>query len=197
MLYQLRKTINLSGQDLLLSPLDIDFAHRTLSLAGDITDETAVYINSALRCLARDSDEDITLYLFSPGGTVAAGLSIYDTVQSLNCDVCTVACGMTASIAAFLLAAAGAKGKRWCQPSAEVLIHQPLGDASGRATDIRIQAEHILNLRTKLNQLWAACTGNPIAKIERDTESDRIMDAQTALQYGLVDHIGDPFAKCE
>ena len=170
---------------------------RIIILSDEVNDQTASLVVAQLLYLeAQDPDKDISFYINSPGGSVSAGMAIYDTMQYVKCDVSTICVGMAASMGAFLLCA-GAKGKRWCQPSAEVLIHQPLGDASGRATDIRIQAEHILNLRTKLNQLWAACTGNPIAKIERDTESDRIMDAQAALQYGLVDHIGDPFAKCE
>lgn len=190
--YLVKKHLNLNGQDVLLSPLDIDFAHRTISLTGEIDEDTATVVNAALRCLARDSEEDITLYIQSPGGSVAAGLSIYDTARALKCDLVTVACGMAASMGAFLLAAAGTKGKRWCQPSAEVLIHQPLGGARGQATDIRIHAEHILKTRAKLNEVLAQCTGQDARQIERDTERDNIMSAQEALEYGLVDRIGDP-----
>ncbi len=195
MLYQTKKIVNLNGQDLLLALLDVDFAHRTISLTGVIDQDTATVLNAALRCLARDSEEEITLYIQSPGGSVSAGFSIYDTIQSLRCEICTVACGMAASMGAFLLAAAGTRGKRWCQPHAEVLIHQPLGGTSGQATDIRIHAEHILRIRGKLNRILADCTGQPEAKIEMDTERDKILSAEEALEYGLVDHIGDPISE--
>ena len=193
--YLMKKAVNLNGQDMMLAPLDIEFAHRTISLTGEINEETATVMNSALRCLARDSEEDITIYIQSPGGSVSAGFSIYDTVKALKCDVATVACGMAASMGAFLLAAAGTKGKRWCQPNAEVLIHQPLGGASGQATDIRIHAEHILRTREKLNRIFAECTGQSVEKIELDTERDNIMGAKEALQYGLVDKISDPISE--
>ena len=110
--YLMKKAVNLNGQDMMLAPLDIDFAHRTISLTGEIDEDVATVMNSALRCLARDSEDDITIYIQSPGGSVSAGFSIYDTIKALKCDVATVACGMAASMGAFLLAAAGAKGKR-------------------------------------------------------------------------------------
>ena len=190
--YGMKKAVNLNGQDLMLAPLDIDFAHRTISLTGIIDEDVATVMNSALRCLARDSDDDITIYIQSPGGSVSAGFSIFDTVKALRCDVVTVACGMAASMGAFLLAAAGTKGKRWCQPNAEVLIHQPLGGTSGQATDIRIHAEHILRMRERLNRILSECTGQTPEKTENDTERDNIMSADDALEYGLVDRIGDP-----
>ncbi len=193
--YLMKKVVNLNGQDMMLAPLDIDYAHRTISLTGEIDEDVATNMNSALRCLARDSDEDITIYIQSPGGSVSAGFSIYDTVKSLKCDVVTVACGMAASMGAFLLSAAGTKGKRWCQPNAEVLIHQPLGWTSGQATDIRIHAEHILNTREKLNRILADCTGQFPQRIESDTERDNIMSAEEALKYGLIDKIGDPISE--
>lgn len=193
--YLVKRTVNLNGQDAMLSPLDIDFAHRTISLTGVIDEEVATVMNSTLRDLARTSDDDITLYIQSLGGSVSAGFSIYDTIKSLRCDVVTVASGMAASMAAFLLAAAGASGKRWCQPNAEVLIHQPLGGTSGQATDIRIHAEHILKTREKLNRIFSECTGQTIEKIENDTERDNIMSAEEALGYGLVDKIGDPISE--
>lgn len=193
--YLVKKAVNLNGQDVMLAPLDIDFSHRVISLTGEINDEVATVVNSTLRCLARDSDEDITIYIQSPGGSVSAGFSIYDTIKALKCDICTVGCGMAASMGAFLLTAAGTKGKRWVQPNAEVLIHQPLGNASGQATDIRIHAEHILNIRARLNKILAECTGQPTEKIENDTERDNVMDAETALAYGLVDRIGDPISE--
>lgn len=193
--YLMKKATNFNGQDMLLTPLDIDFVHRTISLTGEIDEDVATVMNSALRCLARDSEEDIIIYIQSPGGAVSAGISIYDTVKALKCDIVTVACGMAASMGAFLLAAAGTRGKRWCQPNAEVLIHQPLGGTSGQATDIRIHAEHILNTRTKLNRIFAECTGQKIEKIECDTERDNIMNAEGALKYGLIDKVGDPISE--
>ncbi len=193
--YLIKKAINLNGNDLVMDTLDISYAKREIYITGEITDEMATIVNSALRCLARDSDEDITLFIQSPGGSVSAGFSIYDTIKALKCDIVTVACGMAASMGAFLLAAAGTKGKRWCQPNAEVLIHQPLGGASGQATDIRIHAEHILNTRAKLNRIFSECTGQSSEKIESDTERDNIMSAEEALKYGLVDKIGDPISE--
>lgn len=192
--YTVRKTVNLNGQDVMLTPAEVDYLHRTVVL-NEINDESAKNINAALRDLARDSDEDITIYIQSPGGSVSAGFSIYDTIKSLKCDVCTVASGMAASMGAFILAAAGTKGKRWAQPNAEVLIHQPLGGASGQATDIRIHAEHILNIRAKLNRILSDCTGQTYEKIECDTERDNIMSAEAALEYGLIDKIGDPISE--
>ena len=193
--YIIKKAINLNGQDMLLSPLDIDYAHRVISITGAIDEDTAGFVNSYMRDLARTSEEDITIYIQSPGGSVSAGMSIYDTAKAVKCDVVTVASGMAASMGAFLLAAAGTKGKRWCQPNAEVLIHQPLGGASGQATDIRIHAEHILKVREKLNNILAECTGQPKEKVDRDTERDNIMSAEEALDYGLVDKIGDPISE--
>lgn len=190
--YIAKKAADFNGRDMLLTPLDIDFIHRTIILSGVIDDDVATVMNSSLRCLARESDDDITVYIQSSGGSVSAGFSIYDTVKALKCDVVTVACGMAASMGAFLLAAAGTKGKRWCQPNAEVLIHQPLGGTSGQASDIRIHAEHILKTRVKLNRIFSDCTGQSPEKIENDTERDNIMSAEEALRYGLVDKIGDP-----
>ena len=193
--YLTKKSVNLNGQDIVLSPFDVDFAHRTVMLTGEIDEETATIINSALRTLARDSKDDITIYIQSPGGSVSAGFSIYDTIKALGCNVSTVACGMVASMGAFLLAAAGSKGMRWCQPNAEVLIHQPLGVTSGQATDIRIHAEHILKVRARLNKILAEATGKSEETIEMDTERDNIMSAEEALEYGLVDRIGDPVSE--
>lgn len=192
--YLAKKPVNLNGQDVLLTPLDIDYAHRVISLTGEISDELATVINSALRCLDRDSDEDITLYIQSPGGSVPAGLSIYDTICALRSDVCTVASGVAASMGAFLLAAAGAKGKRWAQPNAEVVIHQPLGGISGQASDIRIHAEHIMRVRARVSRILSECTGQPLEKIVFDTERDNIMEAESARDYGLVDKVGDPMS---
>ncbi len=188
----LKKVINLNGQDIILSPLDIEFTKRRIYLTGEIDGNMATMLNSALRCLARESSEEITLYIESYGGSIAAGFSIYDTIKSLNCNVATVACGMAGSMAAFLLSAAGTKGRRYAQANAEILIHQPLGGARGQATDIRIHAEHILRIREKLNKILAESSGQPIEKIDIDTERDNIMNAEAALAYGLIDIIGEP-----
>lgn len=197
MSYPVRKVVNFNGQEQQMTPKDYEFtANRTFSIDEEINDNVASDINSTLRWLASENqDEDITIYIQSPGGSVSAGLSIYDTIKALKCDVVTVACGMTASMAAFLLACAGTKGKRWCQPNAEVLIHQPLGGTSGQATDIRIQAEHILKVKERLNRILSECTGQSYDKIENDTERDNIMNAEEALKYGLVDRIGDPISE--
>jgi ATP-dependent Clp protease protease subunit len=159
--YLMKKAVNYSGQDMLLDVLDIDFAHRTMSIVGEIDEEVAAVVNSALRSLARDSEENIIIYIQSPGGSVSAGFSIYDTSKAIRCDIVTVACGMAASMGAFLLTAAGTKGKRWCQPNAEVLIHQPLGGINGQATDIRIHAEHMLKTRVRLNRIISESRPDP------------------------------------
>lgn len=192
---ELHKTVSWNGQNLLLTPPDIDFSRRILSLTGVIDEAAAAAVNAALRILARESEEDILLYIQSPGGSVSAGFSIYDTIQAIRCDVVTVGCGMVASTAAFLLSAAGTKGKRWVQPNAEVLIHQPLGGVSGQASDICIQAEHILRVRERLNQLLADATGKTETEIEQDTDRDAILSAEEARLYGLADHIGDPITQ--
>ena len=196
MSYTVKKVVNFNGQDQLMTAMDYEFAlHRTISIHDVIDDDLAGEVNATLRWLARENqEEDIILYIQSPGGSVSAGLSIYDTIQALKCDVVTVACGMTASMAAFLLAAGGTKGKRWCQPNGEVLIHQPLGGTNGQASDIRIYARNIQVTRARLNRILAGVTGHSEKKIERDTERDNIMSAEEALKYGLVDRIGDPIS---
>ena len=193
--YLAKKVININGQDMMLTPLDIDFANRVINIVGPIDDEVAAVVNSGIRGMARESDEEIVMYIMSPGGSVSAGLSIHDTIKSIKCDVSTVACGMAASMGAFLVAVAGTKGKRWAQPNAEILIHQPLGGASGQASDMKIHVEHILSTRTKLNKMLAECTGKSVEKIAQDTERDYIMDAKSALEYGLIDKIGDPISE--
>ncbi len=195
MIETIRKVSNLNGHDFLLSPIDLDFSNRTLVLTGEITDDLAAFFNSAIRCLARESDDDITIYILSGGGSVSAGFSIYDTLEAVDCDITTVACGLTASMAAFIATAGGTKGKRWVQPNAEILIHQPLGGISGKASDIEIHAEHILKIRKKLNQIISEKTGQPYEKVKKDTERDKIMDAKAALEYGLADKIGDPISE--
>ncbi len=137
---------------------------------------------------SEDPTKDINLYINSPGGSVTAGMAIYDTMNYIKCDVSTVCMGMAASMGAFLLSG-GAKGKRFALPNAEVMIHQPSGGAKGQATEIRIAAENILKTRTKLNEILAKNTGQPIEVIERDTERDNYMSAQEAMAYGLIDGI--------
>jgi ATP-dependent Clp protease protease subunit len=137
---------------------------------------------------AEDPTKDINLYINSPGGSVTAGMAIYDTMNYIKCDVSTVCMGMAASMGAFLLSG-GAKGKRFALPNAEVMIHQPSGGAKGQATEIRIAAENILKTRKKLNEILAANTGQPIETIERDTERDNYMSAEEAKAYGLIDGI--------
>lgn len=184
-----RKLVNLNGQDFLLPTLDAEFhLERAVYLIGEITDEKAAAVCSALHCLAQDSAENITLYIHSPGGSVTAGFHIYDTMRNLDCDVRTVACGMAASMAAFLLAA-GTKGKRCVQTNAVVMIHQPLGGFSGQASDIHIHARHILDVRSKLNTILAQHSGQPLSRIEQDTERDYYMNADEAVAYGLADHV--------
>ena len=187
-----RKFICRGGTHYLVDTTDIDFARRVVFVFDEISCETANRVIAALHCLAYDSLETITLYFFSPGGDVAAGFSIYDTCRAIGCPIRTVACGLTASMAAFLVSCAGTKGERYIQPNAELLIHQPLGGYRGQASDIRIHAEHVLKTRTKLNRIWSEVTGQPLEKIESDTDRDCILTAEEAVAYGLVDKIGDP-----
>ena len=165
---------------------------RIIFLGGEIDDDTANLVVAQLIFLeADDPDKDISLYINSPGGSVTAGMAIYDTMQYIKCDVSTICVGMAASMGAFLLAA-GAKGKRKALPSCEVMIHQPLGGARGQATDVAIQAEQLIKIKNKMNQILAQRTGQPVERVAQDTERDNYMDAAAALQYGLVDAIIPP-----
>ena len=137
---------------------------------------------------AQDPDKEISFYINSPGGSVSAGMAIYDTMQFIKCDVSTICIGMAASMGAFLLSS-GAKGKRLALPHSEIMIHQPLGGAKGQATDIQIQAEQILHIKKTLNGILAANTGKPLEIIERDTDRDNYMTAQEAMEYGLIDRV--------
>jgi len=162
---------------------------RIIFLGEEVTDASAGLIVAQLLFLeAEDPNKDINLYINSPGGSVTAGMAIYDTMNYIKCDVSTTCIGMAASMGAFLLAG-GAKGKRYILPNAEVMIHQPSGGARGQATDIKIVADNILKTKKKLNEILAANTGKPIDVIEIDTERDNYMTAEEALAYGLVDHI--------
>ncbi len=165
---------------------------RIIFLGGEIDDDTANLVVAQLIFLeADDPDKDISLYINSPGGSITAGMAIYDTMQYIKCDVSTICVGMAASMGAFLLAA-GAKGKRKALPNCEVMIHQPLGGARGQATDVAIQAEQLIKIKNKMNQILAQRTGQPVERVAQDTERDNYMDAAAALQYGLVDEIIPP-----
>lgn len=158
-------------------------------LTEEVNDTSASLVVAQLLYLeGQDPSKDISLYINSPGGSVTAGLSIYDTMQYIKCDVSTICMGMAASMGAFLLAA-GAKGKRLSLPNSDIMIHQPSGGAQGQATDIMIHADHILRTKKKLNQILSERTGQPLEVIERDTERDNFMTAQEALQYGLIDKV--------
>ncbi|MCB6609859.1 MULTISPECIES: ATP-dependent Clp endopeptidase proteolytic subunit ClpP [Clostridia] len=162
---------------------------RIIFLGEEVTDASAGLIVSQLLFLeSEDPNKDIHLYINSPGGSVSAGLAIYDTMNYIKCDVSTICFGMAASMGAFLLAG-GAKGKRFALPNAEVMIHQPSGGAQGQATEIQIVAEKILQTKKKLNEILAANTGQPYEVIERDTDRDNYMTAQQAMEYGLIDSV--------
>ena len=162
---------------------------RIVFLADEVNDVTASLVVAQLLFLeAQDPDKDISLYINSPGGSVTSGMAIYDTMNFIKCDVSTICVGMAASMGAFLLSA-GAKGKRFALPNSEIMIHQPSGGAQGQATDIKIQAEHILKIKDRLNQILAENTGKPIDVIAADTERDNFMSAEEACAYGLIDQV--------
>jgi len=162
---------------------------RIIFLGTPINDVVANTVIAQLLFLAAtEPDKDIHLYINSPGGSITAGMAIYDTIQYIKPDVSTICIGMAASMGAFLLAA-GAKGKRYALPNSEVMIHQPLGGAEGQASDIEIRAKRILRMRDKLNQILAERTGQPLKRIEKDTDRDYFMTAQEALEYGIVDKV--------
>lgn len=167
---------------------------RIIFLSDEVNDATASLVVAQLLYLeAQDPDKDISFYINSPGGSVTAGMAIYDTMNFIKCDVSTVCIGMAASMGAFLLSA-GTKGKRFALPNSEIMIHQPLGGAKGQATDIKIQAELILRTRDRLNAILAKNTGKSIDEIARDTERDNYMTADEALAYGLIDKVIDKHA---
>ncbi|MBQ4510858.1 MAG: ATP-dependent Clp endopeptidase proteolytic subunit ClpP [Clostridia bacterium] len=164
---------------------------RIVFLCDEVNDATASLVVAQLLFLeAQDPDKDINLYINSPGGSVSAGLAIYDTMNFIKCDVSTTCIGMAASMGAFLLSS-GAKGKRYALPNSEIMIHQPLGGTRGQATDIKIHADHILKTRSRLNSILAKNTGKSIEEIERDTERDNFLSADEAAEYGLVDKVID------
>lgn len=162
---------------------------RIVFLADEVNDVTASLVVAQLLFLeAQDPDKDISLYINSPGGSVTAGMAIYDTMNFIKCDVSTICIGMAASMGAFLLSS-GAKGKRIALPNSEIMIHQPLGGAQGQATDIKIHTDHLLRTKARLNDILAGNTGKPLEIIERDTERDNFMTAEQAMEYGLIDKV--------
>ena len=162
---------------------------RIIMLNDQVDNNTAsVIIAQMLYLEGKDPDKDISFYINSPGGSVSAGLAIYDTMQYIKCDVSTICMGMAASMGAFLLSA-GAKGKRYALPNSEIMIHQPLGQAQGQATDILIHASHIEKTRANLNKILSENTGKPLEVIEKDTERDNFMSAAEACEYGLIDKV--------
>lgn len=162
---------------------------RIIVLSDEVNDVTASLVVAQMLFLeAEDPDKDIQLYINSPGGSVTAGLAIFDTMQYVKPDVSTICLGLAASMGAFLLAA-GAKGKRFALPNSEIMIHQPLGGARGQASDIKIHAEHILKMRDKLNKTLSERTGQPLSRIEADTDRDFFMSADDAKAYGIIDEV--------
>ncbi len=165
---------------------------RIVFLSGEIDDDNANLVVAQLLFLeADDPDKDISLYINSPGGSITAGMAIYDTMQYIKCDVATICVGMAASMGAFLLLA-GAKGKRRALPNSEVMIHQPSGGTRGQATDIKIHAEHIIKIKQKMNRIMSVRTGQTLEKIENDAERDYFMSAEEAKEYGIIDEIIPP-----
>ncbi len=162
---------------------------RIIMLSGEVNDTTASLVVAQLLYLeGQDPDKDIHLYINSPGGSISAGMAIYDTMQYIKCDVSTICVGLAASMGSFLLAA-GTKGKRLALPNSEIMIHQPLGGAQGQASDIKIQADHILFVRNRMNHLLSELTGQPMEIIEQDTDRDNWMTADDAVRYGIIDKV--------
>lgn len=162
--------------------------NRIILLSGEIDDNTANVVIAELLYLDSINNDDISLYINSPGGSVSAGMAIFDTMNYIKSDVSTICIGMAASMAAFLLAC-GKSGKRYCLPNSEVMIHQPLGGVQGQATEIKIVAERIIKLKNKLNQILSEKTNKKLSKIEKDTDRDYYMNSQEALEYGIIDKI--------
>ncbi len=164
---------------------------RIIMLCDEVNDTSASLVVAQLLYLeGQDPDKDISLYINSPGGSISAGMAIYDTMKYIKCDVSTICVGMAASMGAFLLSS-GTKGKRYALPNSEVIIHQPLGGAQGQASDIKIHADHIIAIKEKLNRILSEQTGQPLDVIYKDTDRDNFMTAQEALEYGLVDKVID------
>ena len=164
---------------------------RIIILSDEVNDVTASLVVAQLLFLeAEDPEKDISLYINSPGGSITAGMAIYDTMQYIKCDVSTICIGMAASMGAFLLSS-GAKGKRFALPHSEIMIHQPLGGMQGQASDIKIHADRIIKIRQTLNEILAQNTGKPLETIEKDTDRDNFLTVQEALEYGIIDKVID------
>ncbi|MBQ2042486.1 MAG: ATP-dependent Clp endopeptidase proteolytic subunit ClpP [Firmicutes bacterium] len=162
---------------------------RIVFIDSEIDDQLASLVVAQLLFLeSEDPDKDINIYINSPGGQITAGMAIYDTMNYIKPDICTICMGMAASMAAFLLSS-GTKGKRYALPNAEVMIHQPLGGTQGQASDIKIASDHIIKIKNKLNRILAENTGKPLKTVEKDTDRDNYLDADEALAYGLIDKI--------
>ena len=164
---------------------------RIIMLCDEVNDTTASLVVAQLLYLeGQDPDKDISLYINSPGGSITAGMAIYDTMNYIKCDVSTICVGMAASMGAFLLSS-GAKGKRFALPNSEIMIHQPLGGMQGQASDIKIHADRIIAIKERLNKILSEQTGQPLEVITKDTDRDNFMTAQQAMEYGLVDNVLD------
>ncbi|MBE6550740.1 MAG: ATP-dependent Clp endopeptidase proteolytic subunit ClpP [Ruminococcaceae bacterium] len=162
---------------------------RIIFLSDEVNDHTATLVVAQLLYLeAQDREKDISLYINSPGGSISAGMAIYDTMKFIKCDVSTICIGMAASMGAFLLAA-GTKGKRFALPNSEIMIHQPLGGMQGQASDIKIHADHIIRIKDKMNRILSEMTGQPLDIITRDTDRDNFLTSQQAMEYGLIDKV--------
>ena len=183
----LRKIVNRNGQDTVMTTDDIEYQDGILTV-GEINDASAAAFTSAVRVHRRESNGPLTIYINSPGGSVSAGLAIYDTMNFIKCDVSTICIGLAASMGAFLLSS-GTKGKRYALANSEIMIHQPLGGAHGQASDIEIQANHIKRIKEKINKILSENTGKDLAQVEKDTDRDNYMTAEQAKEYGLVDKI--------
>ena len=184
---------NINGRDQAVRLIDYELSKkRTIHITGEINDLVADEVIAQIRYLSDQSDDDIRLYINSPGGCVHAGMAIYDAMKyGTNCRVATVATGLAASMGAFLLCA-GAEGMRYATPSAEIMIHQPLGGVQGQATDITLVAQHIQNVKQNLASIMADACGKPVEHLLKDMDRDNWMNAVTAKDYGLIDHIGWP-----
>lgn len=183
----------LDGKEVMVDFLTAEVTQsRMIRIIGEINDDTASYICSEIRYLSKNSKEPLTLILNSPGGSISAGMAIYDTLNASGCEVTTVVEGMAASMAAFLATCAATKGRRFCQPNAEIMVHQPLGGVQGQASDITIAASHINNTKKKMTKIFADSVNLEESKIKALTDRDTWLSAEDALKMGFVDYIGDP-----
>lgn len=183
----------LDGKEVMVDFLTAEVTqNRTIRIIGEITEDKASYICAEIRYLCKNSKEPLTIILNSPGGSVSAGMSIYDSLKLSGCEIVTIVEGVAASMAAFLATCAASKGMRYCQPNAELMIHQPLGGVQGQASDISIVSEHINSTKKKMTKLFADATGLKEIKVRMLTDRDTWLSAENALEMGFIDHIGDP-----